>query len=392
MSIEWDKIKENPNKSHKIEGVNLLNLKLKIESQEKSISELTQNIEELTAKNNSLEEKITNLESESQEKTGKIASLEEKINELDGSISQTKKEVESSTTELETKNQTISELENSVSNKQEEIKNLNEYMSAANEKISEIQDQMNVKNNEIQTLESKNSELENETSKLNENISELQNRLSDKDASSSENENKINALQNQTSELQEEIKGKDREIDELNQKIETLNTNIAELKEQIPKKPVYAKAEQVVKGGKCPKCGFPTYEEYRMVEGKRQLIRKYCPNTSCGWSKGGEEQLIAITMTEELPEEEKKVMKIFWIKKGGIEETEALNSKMVAVIADPDKDIIWIWKGKDSSRFDYADATNQATHIKNEVVKMFHARIERAEEGKEPENFPQIGE
>ena len=92
-------------------------------------------------------------------------------------------------------------------------------------------------------------------------------------------------------------------------------------------------------------------------------------------------------MTSEMPEEEQKELKIFWVKREGLEVTDNLNSKMVAIISDPSQNIIWIWKGKDSSRFEYADATNQATQVKKDVG-LFHANIERVEEGEEPENFP----
>jgi len=118
MALEWDKIKSEPIKSYKIQGHNLLDLKEKLEQQEKSIAELTNTRNELIIKVDSLEEKITNLESEMKEKDEKITSLEEN-----------KKEAENF----------LKELENSLSNNNEEIKLLKEDILIKDSKISELE-------------------------------------------------------------------------------------------------------------------------------------------------------------------------------------------------------------------------------------------------------------
>ncbi len=395
MPIDKDllnKIRSNPSKSHKILGTDILDLNLKIESQEKIVAELTKNHDELKTI-------LENLETELKEKKETITSLENKINDLNNSLSTTKKDAENS---LNEKKEKISELEKAISDKTNELEELDKEVSNKNSKISELENQINEQKNEISTLKDKSAGSEGEVSDLKSKASELEGNVSELENLKSENESKIKDLEDQLAQfdsLKKEVSVKDEKInelnskidaantetDELNKKITELNNKIEELKEQIPKKPVYEKAEETVKGGPCPKCGFPTYEEYKFVEGEKQLIRKYCPNTSCGW-RSADRPKIKIMLTSEMPEEEAMELKIYQVKREGLEETDAINSKMVAIISDPGQNIIWIWKGKDSSRFEYADATNQAAKIKKE--KLFQAHIERVDEGEEPENFP----
>ncbi|MFX0133669.1 MAG: hypothetical protein ACFFDN_08500 [Candidatus Hodarchaeota archaeon] len=396
MSIEWDKIRSNPTKSHKIHGTDLLGLKRKIESLEKNVSELTANSDELG-------NIIKNLETELKEKKEKIGSLENKVNELNGSLAKTKKEAEDSLNdtknkleqEIDTKTEKISDLEKTISEKTNENENLNKEISEKNGKITELEDQTQRQAGEISELKSKGAGSEGEISNLRDKVSELGGKVSELEKLKSENESKINELVDKASKvdaLQKDVSVKDEKINELNNKIEEANTEITklndkieELKEQIPKKPVYEEAEETVKGGPCPKCGFPTYEEYKFEAGEKHLIRKYCPNTHCGW-RSVEKPKIRITMTTEMPEEIVKELKIYQVKREGLEVTDTLNSKMVAIIVDPAQNIIWIWKGKDASRFEYADATNQASNVKKK--ELFQAHIQRVEEGEEPENFP----
>lgn len=383
MEIEWDKIKSSPTKVYKIPGQNLLNLKEQSESQEKTIKDLTNTRNELSAKIDLLEKKITDLESEIKGKDEQLNSLEVFSNELKKQHAK----------ELKAKNQMISELENSVSNKEEEIKGLNEDILGKNNKISELQDENSKLINKIPKIQNqisaKELEIENLKKEMAEKISQVENEIKSLKSHTDELQGIIKTKEDTLREKDKKIDELNKEINELNKKIEELNTEIDELKKQVPKKPVFEKAEEVIKGGSCPKCGFPIYEEYKIVEGERQLIRKYCPNISCGWTIIGKPK-IAIALEAEMPEKVEKEIKIFKVKKDGLEETKTLNSKMVAIIADPSQDIIWIWKGKDSSRFEYAEATRQATRVKMEIVKIFHARIERVDEGEEPKNFPKL--
>lgn len=298
MTIEWDKLEENPGKKYKFRGVQILLLKDEMEKLEKVISDSTSTRDELTAKIASLEKDITNLESE----------LQNQIMENDSIIIRIKED-----------------------------------------------------------MVDKASRDENELKSLGRQLKELLGELDAKE---------------------DIIREKDEAINELNNKNEELNTKIDELKEQIPKKPVYEKAEEVIKGAGCPKCGWTTFEEYKFVDGQRKLIRKYCPNTFCSWTSTGEPK-VAIA-TREIPEEVIKEVRIFRVRGAEtLEEITTLDSTMVAIIADPAQEVVWIWKGKDSNRFDYAEATRHAITIKNEMVKSY-APTKRINEGEEPSNFPKL--
>ncbi|MHA1377138.1 MAG: hypothetical protein ACTSRG_02035 [Candidatus Helarchaeota archaeon] len=427
MSIEWAKIEQNPEKNFKIQGVNLLNLKLKIELLNKNIEELTISRDKLKSLKNSLEEQNEKLNSDIKNKEDKIADLEKKIKEINENLDKTKRNNENIINEL---NQKISDLKNSLSKKNDEIDNLNHEISEKNLKLSELEKTTDEKTKEISGLQERKSKLENEKSNLNNEVSDLKNKISELETKNSEiareienlrseistKSSEIENLQKKIAEKEEDMVKKDSEIEglhskneELNKhieelteqleesntktkeasvKIEELNTKIEELNAQLPKKVVYETPEQVVKAGPCPKCGQTTFEEFKIVNGKKQILRKYCPNTSCGWRSAHVPETV-IHMSDKAPEELKQELKIFWIKREGIETVNSLDSSMVAIITDPDQNLIWIWKGKNSSRFDYAEATQRATEIK-EKQKLFHAHIERVEDGEEPVNFPKI--
>ncbi len=264
----------------------------------------------------------------------------------------------------------------------------------------------------IESLKSDLSELKEKVSQKEKNISELQAEISHLQVQMSEKESEIASLNQQraeeTSKYDSEIQGytsqldellaeikakestiqeKDTKIEKLNGKIEDLNSKIEELKEQIPKKPVYEKAEEVARGAACPKCGWTTVEEYKIVDGRKQLIRKYCPNTFCLWTSA-ETPKVKIAMSKKAPGEEEHPIKIFKVVGAELEETSALDTSTVAVIADPDQNIVWIWKGKESDRFEYAEATSKAASIKNKYMLKGNAQIIRIDEDLEPENFP----
>ena len=213
--------------------------------------------------------------------------------------------------------------------------------------------------------------------KIESSSRELQNKLAERDAELEKLNREIESYNSQLNELLGELTSKDAEIEEL--------------KEQIPKKPVYAKADTVVKGAGCPKCGWTTLEEYKIVDGKKQLIRKHCPNTFCLWTSA-ETPTVKIAMTKEAPDEEVQPARIFKVVKGELEETPVLESAFVAILADPEQNTVWIWKGKFSDRFEYAEATRHAATAKANLMKKANARIIRVDEGEEPENFPIKGQ
>ncbi len=360
MSIEWDKILNNPTKSFKVRGEELLEFRSKIESQDMKITDLTNARDELNSRIKTLEKNVSELQSKLKARDEKLESMTVEIDGLDEKLTQTKTDADSSVSELKIK------YDGEIGTKDKVISELKASLSQKDNEISEL------KNNKSQ-LESKNSELES-----------MKNNLEGK---TSQNENEIIALKNQIDDLQSQINSKDAALKIKDAKIDEYNVKIEELKDQIPKKPIYEKAEEIIKGASCPNCGMETKEEYKIVDGKRELIRKYCPNVTCGWTFT-ETTGIAFSLDSPVTTAGLKELTIFQVKKGGVEKVNALASSMVAIVADPDQDIIWIWKGQDSDRFIYAEATSQANRVKNEVARMPLARIERIDEGDEPEKFP----
>ena len=366
MPIEWDKIESKPVEKYKIAGVDILNLKNKIEHQEKSIEEVTskvnaseKKVSELMAENKKKDEKINSLEAEIKGQNEKITSLGAELAEKNGNISA-----------LETN---ISELNNSISAKEAESTQLSEDISSKNTRTAELQNQITKLQNQIAESQKKSSQLQEQAkgkeSELKTQFEEIQGILKDRE---------------------DALKEREEDIDKLNATNAGLEAKITELKELIPKKPVYEKADETVKSKSgCPKCGWPVLEDYKIVDGKKKLIRKYCPNTFCMWTSA-EGPKVNIVMTSEAPVEEENVVKIFRVKGSDIEAAESLNSTMVAIIADPAQNIIWVWKGKDSSRFEYAEATGLVNKVKKVVTKMHSARIERVNEESEPETFPKF--
>ncbi|MHA1382686.1 MAG: hypothetical protein ACTSR3_02910 [Candidatus Helarchaeota archaeon] len=442
MSIDWEKIQQNPNKSYKTEGVNLLNLKLKIELLEKNISELTAMNEALKSTNHSLEKLYQNQKSEIKEKKGKIFTMEKEIKDLNATLEKTKVDSENFISELKSKheneinllNEKLSDLENQILKLNKEIKDNNEKNTILENQNQNLNNELSKLKSEIQNLEIKITQLENlksqnelELEKLNKQAAEnssktestiielnsklenLQKVISDKEKSIKEKDEKINELNNKREELNQSIENLNKKIEEsnkeimelrninqelqneneeLNRKIKNLDTKLDDLKGKMPKKVVYETPEQVIKGSPCPKCGMTTFEEFKMVNGKKKIIRKYCPNSSCGWRSAHRPEA-TIMMSVEAPKEEKKELKIYWVKKDGLEETKSLNSNIVAIISDPAQNVIWIWKGQHANRFEYAEATHQAIEVKN-ISGLVHAKTERVEEGNEPANFPDL--
>jgi DNA repair exonuclease SbcCD ATPase subunit len=362
MPIEWDKMENKPTKDYKVVGTELLDFKI---SMERKIAELNKLRSEDSASLDKLEKKSADLSAENKRMIERIKSLE-----LD--LKGTSEKVATIEPNVKEKNEKIAALEAELQEKNEKIASLETGVNELNNSIS-------VKNAEIARLENLKRETEENLKRENESMREqLEELLKDSDA-------KDDALKKRDGEFAEQS----NKNAELTKTIENLNAKVAELKELIPKKPVYEKAEEVVKGTtSCPKCGWSLMEEYKYVEGKRQLIRKYCPNTFCMWtSLEGSKVIIA---TGEAPKEEKKEIKLFRVKGTELEEINSLDTNSVAVIADPAQNIVWVWKGEKSSRFEYAEATGLANQVKKDIPVLHNARVERVEEGKEPNYFPKV--
>ena len=345
MAIEWDKILTKPDKSYKVEGHTLLQFRHKSELNEKKIAELT-------GRSNDLTEKIATL-------TAQITNLETKLSQKDETISNFE-------TKLETSNSSISE-------RDEKAKKLEDTIKEKDDIISRLKAELSRLDAELSAAVQEATKSENETNNLRKEVETLQQTLTKAQARIEDSNSKATQLF--------------LEIDEKDSIIANLSQEIENLKEQIPKKPVYEEAEETVKGAGCPKCGWTTLEEYKIVDGKKQLIRKYCPNTFCLWTSV-EEPKITISLTAEGPEEIDQSLRLFKITGTELEATQSLDSSKVIIIADPAQNTVWIWKGKESSRFEYAEATRHAATVKNDVVQKASANIIRVNEGEEPENFP----
>ncbi|MFX1296670.1 MAG: hypothetical protein ACFFD2_17660 [Promethearchaeota archaeon] len=258
-----------------------------------------------------------------------------------------------------------------------------ETQGKKNSELKSIRDELNV---QIESFEKKISDLEKTITDSKAKISDLMKIISDTETKIEEKDKKITSLEaeinNMIKKASQYKNDKDKEIRELNAKIE-------KLRKEIPKKPVYEVPDETVKGASCPRCGWITLEDYRTVNGQRQLIRKYCPNTFCLWTSL-EESKRSIALSDEEPEEETKTTKVFKVVGTEIEEIPTLDSTIVAIIADPVQNVVWIWKGHESNIFEYAEATRQATTVKNDIIKKANARIIRVNEDEEPENFPKM--
>lgn len=425
--IDWAKILDAPEKTHKIPGNVILGFRNRTEKQKREIEELTKNNSSLKTQVDGLEKRNSLLISQIEQlKKDSEKSLEEIRNKHSNDLNVKNRE-------LNAKNDEITELNTFISELQKKISELETSITSLEEDISEFKRQNTAKdealdslktdlNNKISDLERMENELTEKDSRIKTQQNELELKLSEKGAEaeniisertteyekkledskaayekeknalneiSLKKEEEISQLKEKISELTQTISDKDTTISEKEEAIKTLNQSIKELKDQIPEKPIYEKADELVKGAACPNCGVLVWEEYRYIEGKKELIRKYCPNTNCGWSYIDKPDLI-ITLEGDAPPEKKKELKIFQVVQEDIKEVTEMSSEMVAIVSDPKNNVIWIWKGKDSSRFEYSEATRLASRIKNDIAKLPTARIERIEEGAEPTNFPLI--
>jgi predicted nucleic acid-binding Zn-ribbon protein len=386
MPIEWDKIENKPTKEYKVVGTELLDFKLKLE---RNIAELTKLRTEDSAFSAKLEKKVADFSAENKQLLEKIKVLEvelrgssDKIGSIEPDLKGKSEKIAALETELQEKNEKIASLEtgvnelnNSIAAKDAELAKLNVDISEKGSAIAKIQGEASGLRSQSAGKESELENVKREAESMRNQLEELLKESDTKEAALKKSEAEIAELNTKNTEL--------------NKTVEALNAKITELKELIPKKPVYEKAEEVVKGTTgCPKCGWTLMEDYKLVDGKRQLIRKYCPNTFCMWtSLEGSKALVA---TGEAPKEEKKEVKLFRVKGTELEEIKSLDTSSVAIIADPAQNIIWVWKGEKSSRFEYAEATGLANKVKKDIPVLHNARIERIEEGKEPNYFPKL--
>jgi len=371
---------------------------------------------------NSLENSIAGLEKDNQIKDDKINSLEKSITDLTSRLAQGKEEADTHVAKLrkeheeqmQQKERIISELNNSISKIEIENKTIKEENSNNRDKILKMEMKIHELEGQITRNDTEVEPIKIQFDKVQEEIKAKEKSLKDRYTEIDELKLKIESLntisQNVTSAKDEEIEKyktqvdtlqklvqtkedfltqKETLINDLNNKIGEMTVEIENLNNLIPKKPVLEEADEIVKGAQCPRCGMSVFEEYKIDEGKRTLIKKYCPNTSCGWTVS-EKQKIECSLDTRASDDGLKELKMFRVEKNEVKEVNTLDSKSVIIIADPKQETIWIWKGAESDRFEYVQATSQSSIIKNEVMKKPHVHIERVEDGKEPKHFPNI--
>jgi predicted nuclease with TOPRIM domain len=134
------------------------------------------------------------------------------------------------------------------------------------------------------------NELKNQTLELQKTVSQLQDKitgLEDKLGQDQTELKKLNSLNRELQDASEKkeniLRERDERINELNMKIELLDKQVGTVKGQSPKKPVLEESESLNEGPECPHCHSRTNEIYKDIEGKKQLMRRYCTNPNCGF-------------------------------------------------------------------------------------------------------------
>ena len=131
----------------------------------------------------------------------------------------------------------------------------------------------------------------------------------------------------------------------------------------------------------CPRCGAP-------MMSKSETVR-YCP--VCHFTESTTRSEIKIKIDMEEKKEAAPKVEIYRVTAAGATKETSLESESSYVVVDRISNILWIWKGAQSSAGEAYKAGVQSTKLKSSL-KMYSAEIKRVEEGEEPDNFPEIGE
>ncbi|MFX1295297.1 MAG: hypothetical protein ACFFD2_10650 [Promethearchaeota archaeon] len=129
----------------------------------------------------------------------------------------------------------------------------------------------------------------------------------------------------------------------------------------------------------CPRCGSPL-----MDMGKRIQCHL------CGYSlaQEGEGPKVAIKYTEpEVLKKKSERIKVFQVTYTGTIPVNSLNPDGVFLILDPAQNIIWLWKGSNSSARIVYNAGTAATKLKASE-KLYSSKLVHVSEGEEPSTFP----
>lgn len=220
MPIEWDKIEQKPNKSYKIEGQELIDLRDKLRSKKQNLTDLSNNNIELAAKLNSLEEEMEELKSKFDQKHSTEISLESKIEEKDEKISQ-----------LELK---LDDLKTSHVQHEAEYWSLKEDLSDKDDEISELQNQ----NRRLQ------SDIAQLTNQLSENQLDFKNLMKKNESIIKDLKHELETLQMITKTKEKQLIEKDAEIDLILSENKKLTMMMNEFKEQV--NPIFENFKKII--------------------------------------------------------------------------------------------------------------------------------------------------
>lgn len=187
------------------------------------ISGLNEQIDQLKAEKESLQEQIYNKDREIQTLNAEISNLINRINTLSSEKSALQSQVRTLQSQLNTANQNIANL-------QSEINTLTNTVNSLTSEKEVLQNQLNDATDRILELDTQISTLETQVDELNGQVSSLTTQLEEKQA---EYDTLNQTYQTEVSNLQTDITNLQNTIEEKDSEIAGLNTEIVDLQDDI---------------------------------------------------------------------------------------------------------------------------------------------------------------
>ena len=222
MSIDWQKVKEKPDKPHKVLGQTLLDQRGKINDLENNLQKTTQalnkNMTELAGANSQIESLQNN-----------ISELNKSISSKGGEITSLTQSEQKSHTERDSLQAQVATLTSTKKSLEQAKSALEGEKSTLESKVAEMESKLNdtisQKNQELSTLKATLEQNENEIGELNLKLGQGEARMSELSSS----------IENKGNELQGTISGKDSLINELNAKIQELTREAGDTSDNFNK-------------------------------------------------------------------------------------------------------------------------------------------------------------
>lgn len=249
IMIDWLKVEARPEVKQKVEGRFLLDLRTKVNSLER----------QLTQKKIDLEKVFNDLESTSndlQVAKDTLTSKDEKIVELNETFAETKKELteaiaikDKGISDLKTLNSDliakVSELEDVIKEKESKISSLDQQIIEKDEKIestkAEFMRKFFDKNEELentrekleQEIASKDEDIANKNNEINDMIADLEQKIAQKDVEIANWINQLQEKDNQIENLKGDIKADSYDLEQLSKQNQALVERISEAEEAL---------------------------------------------------------------------------------------------------------------------------------------------------------------